>query len=118
MQKPLFKRKCSACIDLFAYKISFTVTREITLDCILSKNSCVVEFTLSVEEFSTIWALQRKKVVKMRFKEEYNNIFELVGLPKIDQQKVEALKGILKLVLVAQKLLLELMEELAEVTTE
>ena len=54
----------------------------------------------------------------MRYKEECNDISELVGSPKIDQQKVEALKGILKLVLVAQKLLLELMEELAEITTE
>ena len=43
--------------------------------------------------------------MKIRYEEECNNIFELVGSPRIDQEKVEtALKGILKLV-VAQLLL-------------
>ena len=56
-----------------------------------------------------------KKTVKIRYgEEECNNIFVLVGSPRIDQEEVEVLKGILRLVLVAQKLLLT--EELAEIT--
>ena len=43
--------------------------------------------------------------MKIRYKEECNNIAVLVGSSRIDQQEVEALKGILRLVLVAQKLL-------------
>ena len=47
--------------------------------------------------------------MKISCKEECNNIFALVGSLRIDQEEVEALKGIhiLRLVLVAQKLLLE-----------
>ena len=46
--------------------------------------------------------------MKIRYEEECNNIFALVvGSPRTDQEEVEALKGIMRLVLVAQKLLLE-----------
>ena len=45
--------------------------------------------------------------MNIRYEEECNNIFALVvGSPRTDQEEV-ALKGIMTLVLVAQKLLLE-----------
>ena len=43
-----------------------------------------------------------KKAVKIKCKEECNNILALVGLPKIDQEEVEA---ILKLVVLAKNAL-------------
>ena len=63
----------------------------------------MVELQLSVEkEFLTvILDLQGNKPIKIKY--EYN-IFALVGPPRINQEEVEALKGILRL---AQKLLLE-----------
>ena len=45
--------------------------------------------------------------MKIRYEEECNNIFALVESPRIDQEELDALKGIMRLVLVAQKLLLE-----------
>ena len=54
--------------------------------------------------------LQGKKAVKIRYEEECNNIFALIKSPR--SRGLEALKGILRLVLVAQMLLLE---ELAEI---
>ena len=49
-----------------------------------------------------------KKAAKIRYnEEEYNNSFALVGSLRTDQEEVEALKGVLRLILVAQKLLLE-----------
>ena len=44
--------------------------------------------------------------MKTRYKEECNEVYALVELPKINQEEVEALKAILWLVLVALKLLL------------
>ena len=39
----------------------------------------------------------RKKTVKISlYNEECNNIFELVGLPGINEEVVEALKGVLR----------------------
>ena len=52
----------------------------------------------------------------VRYREECNNIFALVESPRTDQVEAEALKGIMRLVLVAQKLLLEAKEDLAEIT--
>ena len=56
----------------------------------------------------TISAPQENEIVKISYEEECNNLFAMVGSPRIDEEEVEALKGILRwLVLVAQKLLLE-----------
>ena len=41
--------------------------------------------------------------MKIKYREECNNILALVG-PRINQEEIEALKGILRLVFVAQKL--------------
>ena len=35
-----------------------------------------------------------KKSVKTRYEEECSNIFAFIGLPRIDQDEIEALKGI------------------------
>ena len=56
----------------------------------------------------TILGPNRKKDVKIRYdEEECKNSFALVGSPIIDEEEVEASKGVLRLVLLAQKLLLE-----------
>ena len=39
--------------------------------------------------------------LEIRYEEECNNIYALVGSPRINQEEVEALKGIFKLVLVS-----------------
>ena len=44
--------------------------------------------------------------MNIRYEEECNNNFALIGSPRTNQEEVEALKGIPRLVLVAQKLLL------------
>ena len=61
-----------------------------------------------VKEYLTmIQGPKGKKALKIRYEEMCNNIFTLVGSSRIHQEEVEALKGILRLILVAQKLLLE-----------
>ena len=50
--------------------------------------------------------------MKIRYKEECNNIFALVGSPRIDQEEVEAVNGILRLV--AKNCSYKLIEELPE----
>ena len=46
--------------------------------------------------------LHWKKAVKIMYKEECNNIFVFVGLPRINQEEVETLNGVLKVVLLAR----------------
>ena len=67
----------------------------------------------------TIPGTHRKKAVKIRNdEEECKNNFALLASPILDQEEEEAWKGILRLVLEAQKLLLEANRRLILFITE
>ena len=90
---------CSKCI-LYYTCITLQLLRGKycpSLVCLLSNNGRVVELVQSVEKSSQqCFRAPTRRTVKIRYKEECKNIIEFVGLTRINQKEVEALKSILR----------------------
>ena len=101
----------SNCIQNNTHIYSLKIARGITLSkfCLLTQQYLMAAKLSENREFSMIIpGPYRKKAVKITHdEEECNNSFALVGSHILDQEEVEALKGILRLVLEVQKLLSE-----------
>ena len=88
---------CSNCILNYTC-ITLEQLREkysLSLACLLSINGQAVELVQSIEKSSRqCFQAPMGRTVKIRYKEECKNIIEFVGLTRINQKEVEALKSI------------------------